>query len=50
MIDKLQEIRNESRKTVANVELKEKSKFVRELATEIANPLGIELKMNRKML
>ena len=44
-LDKLQEIHNESQKAVPNVELKEKSKFVKKLITEITNSLGIELKM-----
>ena len=47
-IDKLQEIHNELQRAVANVELKEKSKFARKLITEFANLLGIELKMNKK--
>ena len=47
-IDKLQEIQNEAQKTVANVELKEKSKFVRKIITELSDSLGIELKINKK--
>ncbi|MDR0230668.1 MAG: DUF3795 domain-containing protein [Dysgonamonadaceae bacterium] len=47
-IDKLQEIHNEVKNEVANVELKEKSKLVRKFITEIADSLGIDLKLNNK--
>ena len=43
-IDKLQEILNELQKAVADVELKEKSKFARKLMIEVASSLEIELK------
>jgi hypothetical protein len=45
---KLQEIHNEAKKVVATVELKEKSKFVREIITEAADSLGIDLKLKNK--
>jgi len=48
-IDKLQEIQIELQKSVANVELKEKSKLARKIITEIANSLGIELRMSKKV-
>jgi hypothetical protein len=47
-IEKLQEIHIELRNGVANVELKEKSKFARKLITEIADLLGIDLKLTKK--
>jgi len=47
-IDKLQEIRKDAQKVVTSVELKEKSKFVRKLITEIADALDIDLKLNKK--
>ena len=47
-IDKLQEIHNEAEKMVLNVELKEKSKLVKRIITEIADSLGIDLKLNKK--
>jgi hypothetical protein len=46
-IDKLQEIHDELQKEVASVELKERSKIARKLITEIADVLGIDLKLNK---
>jgi len=46
-IDKLQEIHNELQKTVVNVELKEKSNSARKFITEIADSVGIDLRLNK---
>ena len=47
-IDKLQEIYDELQKTVAKVDLKERSKLARKLVTEMADTLGIDLKLNKR--
>ena len=47
-IDKLQEIYTELQKATPKVDAKEKSKIARKLITEIADTLGINLKLNKK--
>ncbi|MCL2027990.1 MAG: hypothetical protein FWG79_05820 [Bacteroidales bacterium] len=46
-IDKLQEIYDELQKTVAEVDLKKRCKLARKLVTELADTLGIGLKLNK---
>ena len=47
-IDNLQEIYNEAKIKTTGMKLKEKSIFVRQLITEIADSLGIDLKLNTR--
>jgi len=48
-INKLQEIHAKAKDTIVNADLKERSKFARNLITEIANSLDIDLKLNKKL-
>jgi len=48
-IDELRKIHNKSQKSAMDAELKEKSKFVRKLITEIADSLDIDLKLKNKI-
>jgi hypothetical protein len=47
-IRKLQEMQSELKNGIANVELKEKSKLARRFIAEMADLLGINLKLNKK--
>jgi hypothetical protein len=47
-IDKLQKIHGEAKNITDNIELKERCKLIKKSITEIADLLGISLKLNKK--
>jgi hypothetical protein len=48
-IDKLQEIHNDAKSTLANIGLKERNILIKKSIMEIANSLDIDLKLNKKI-
>ena len=46
-IDKLQEVYNEAKNTIANIKLKERNRIIRKSITEITDSLNIDLKRNK---